>query len=194
MSDYIYGDWHCKPSNVAEAKEIIERAIASGAVNKDEWGGNSIKRYYGVYDGYVVYGELCGTKYTLAELRQKFPLPGEQVEEPKQWRGPEDGLPPVGTVCIGEHEDVNNGNPCTVEILKHNKNGIGCAVFWIDAPNGEGNLFWCSRFFPLRTEREKFVEAAVKIHSAHQWTAESFAESLYDAIKSGQLELPEVKS
>ena len=201
---YVHGNWYCKPSNEAEAKEIVERAIASGAM-VDERPGDAKNHLHfswnfcdawGVLNGRTYTGDIghyfenC-PEYTLTELRQKFLLPDEHVEEPKQWRGSKDGLPPVGTVCIGEHEDVNNGNPCTVEILKHNKNGIGCVVFWIDAPNGKGNLFWCSRFFPLRTERDKWVEAATKMWNEHpDSSAKSFSEVIYDAIQSGQLKTP----
>lgn len=31
MSEYKHGNWFCKPANEAEAKEIMDRAVASGA-------------------------------------------------------------------------------------------------------------------------------------------------------------------
>ena len=37
------------------------------------------------------------------------------------------------------------------------------------------------KFRPLKTERERFVEAAVKLNKAHQWTAAEFAAAMYDA-------------
>ena len=38
MSEYKHGDWYCVPANEEEAREIIERAVASGADNRDsDW-------------------------------------------------------------------------------------------------------------------------------------------------------------
>ena len=101
MSDYKHGNWYCKPANEAEAREVVERAVASGA-KKDEtfsdwawdaygaWGvrnGRTHTQTVGFYrDGGVI-------EYTIDQVRDKFPVPGERVERSGE------GVPPVGTVC-----------------------------------------------------------------------------------------------
>lgn len=71
---------------------------------------------------------------------------------PAPWTGA--GLPPVGEVCEARHEEINNGLPVRAEILKHHANGKSAAFYWIDAPEGESNLLWAGRFFPIRTQEQ----------------------------------------
>lgn len=95
-----------------------------------------------------------------------------------KWRGPEDGLPPVGTECeyttaIGEPFD-----PCVFigfvrgecYVLRHMDSPTSVDRFMSNDPD---------RFRPLRTEEEKAVEEMVAIRKAHHWTDEEFCRELY---------------
>lgn len=84
MSKYEHGNWYCKPANTTEAEEIVARAVASGAVDHNRnWAFTA--RFYGVCDG-VVKTYSVGTKYTIKQVREKFPLPDELDKS----------LPPIG--------------------------------------------------------------------------------------------------
>lgn len=87
---YEHGNWFCKPANEAEAREIIERAVASGAKNRYDLEGDQLNsRYYGVYGGIltlkhrVYWTDAIGTEYTMQQVRQKFLLPGERESASK---------------------------------------------------------------------------------------------------------------
>ena len=90
MSEYKHGNWFCKPANEAEAKEIMDRAVASGAKMLIRWSPDD--KAFGVYDGVVSWDEEVGTRYTISKLREKFPLPGEDVKT--GWSS--EGFPTVG--------------------------------------------------------------------------------------------------
>ena len=98
---YKHGDWFCKPASEAEAREIIERALANGAAANETlevWPWDMCEAW-GVYNGYTYtqslgfYRDRGFTEYTIEQVREKFPMPGEQ----QQWNG--EGLPPVGVEC-----------------------------------------------------------------------------------------------
>lgn len=87
MSNYKYGNWYCKPETEAEAREILERAVASGAK-----AGETLEHYH--WNGYGAWGVCQGcthtqtvifcrnhgiTEYTIEQVRELFPLPGEKV-------------------------------------------------------------------------------------------------------------------
>lgn len=88
MSNYKHGDWYCDPANEAEAREIIERALASGAELYESVG---INYYWNSFIGWGVEGGRTLTSddwrkakpYTIEQVREKFPLPNEvnQQEE-----------------------------------------------------------------------------------------------------------------
>src|SRR5690606_17913726 len=80
MSDYKHGNWYCRPANKAEAREIVERAVARGAKNACRWRGNSINRPYGVIRGRLEFDTWQGTEYTIEQVREMFPLPGERED------------------------------------------------------------------------------------------------------------------
>lgn len=90
-------------------------------------------------------------------------------------------LPPVGEKCLCWFDD---GRECWHEcivigsITAERDNGY-LAVSLIGSH--ERKLLWADKFRPLKTERERFVEAAVKLNKAHQWTAAEFAAAMYDA-------------
>lgn len=200
MSDYKHDDWYCKPANEAEAKEIVERAVASGAVVCEKPGDPNIQgtfhwkrlNAWGVINGRTCTGDsgnIFGSsiEYTIEELRQKFPLPGGQVEEPKKWRGPEDGLPPVGIEVEIWQGDRWIGATTVGEFGSHRK----CMVC---APNGGGFYgFYEDEIRPLRTERERWVEAASNGLGGDMSMlkhSEFILGQIYDAIQSGKLKAP----
>ena len=127
MSEYKHGNWYCKPTTKSEAKEIIERALESGA-RKDETVGPLLWSAYGawgVYNGRTFtqsvdfYNDQRATEYTIEQVRELFPLPGEHTEQ--GWNG--EGLPPVGTVCEAWHKGSAQG---IVEV----RYAGDCMVLW----------------------------------------------------------------
>ncbi len=201
MNSYKHGNWYCKPANEAETKEIIKRAVSSGAKRdetlKDYWW--STYGAWGVYDGRTFtqrvnyYRDQNAAEYTIEQVREKFPLPGEQATE---WNG--EGLPPVGQrveINMGNfHSDRRkDGEAGRVLSVSTNSNGRIMAMIEIDETDGECDAIAVDCLRPIRSERERWVESAVNMPSAHQWTAEAFAGVIYDAIKSGTLKAPEVK-
>lgn len=137
--------------------------------------------------GVQVAPEVIITNLAGLSLSYRYDKPREA---PAAWRGPEDGLPPVGLVCEATHEDLNGGKPVKAEILKHHENGIGAAFFWIGAPKGSRNLLWAQHFMPIRTpeqiaaeERHDAVVAMRRIskYSQHIGIPDDLFEGLYDA-------------
>lgn len=104
---YKHGNWYCKPASEEEAREIIERAVASGAERNETVGLTFVYEYkwcrfdaWGVSNGKTYTGDIFdrgpfghATEYTIEQVRDKFLLPGEQGEAEQKW------IPPVGTVC-----------------------------------------------------------------------------------------------
>lgn len=183
MNEYKHGDWYCEQANEAEAKEIIERAVASGAENAGGWIGTSVTCFYGVFNGYVSCNApedyINGNQYTIEQVREKFPLPSEYSQE---WNG--EGLPPVGAVC----ELINRG--ITVEIIAHAEaKARRFAVFKYYDSNGllTVDLREAPSFNPLRSERDRWVSEAQK-HCTE--FSNNQLGKLYDAIKSGDLKAP----
>lgn len=165
MSNYKYGDWFCRPETEAEAAEIVRLAIASGADNEGDYEGDSVVTY-GVKDGEVDMYHTKGTEYTLPQLRTMF---GQS-----QWNG--EGLPPVGTVCELSDEteflSLHTGRVITkplgekVAVAGHATrldNEVVCVVIQpvsdMDCGFAVGNHELMVN--PLRTKREKWIEAAM---------------------------------
>ena len=89
---------------------------------------------------------------------RKAQLDREKAEKVKEWIGPEDGLPPVGTVCEWKSPSQNW------------KRGYIIATFedrvWLTTGDGLKEQVWNSsviEFRPILTDRERWIEAA---HSA----------------------------
>lgn len=85
MNNYKHGNWYCKPVNEAEAREIIERALESGAKNPRGWKGtDGANQAYGVFHGFVSFdfefAWVDSTEYTIEQVRELFPLPGERED------------------------------------------------------------------------------------------------------------------
>ena len=95
------------------------------------------------------------------------------VEPEKSWHEKGD-LPPVGVEC---EWSTNGGHNWYKTKLIFSDNTVfltsAYQLYKIDDPD--------VLFRPLKTERERFVEAAVKLNKAHQWTAAEFAAAMYDA-------------
>lgn len=219
MSNYKHGDWFCKPANEEEAKEIVELALVSGAelyeaiIGQREYDYENDYEWddchgWGVLDGMTHTGNLSkhgsfvnATEYTITEVREKFPLLGEQQ---KEWNG--DGFPPGGVECeayiyadtIGQGKIkakwVDGYAGC--KAIAGN-GGYGCIFI---QQNGAIHFVESEiHFRPIRTERGRFVEAASAVfHGAciNDYSGRYFADAMgavYDAIKSGTLKVPEVE-
>lgn len=189
---YKHGDWYCKPANEEEAREIIERAVASGAERYEDVGAGAGREYrwnlrstWGVYNGHTCTSVpendtdvLNGAaEYTIQQVRELFPLPGECA----QWKGPQDGFPPVGMVCEAIYDKA--WHRC--EILKHKVNDSGMKVAACDFGF---MLAWSADFRPIRSERERWVSEAQK--HCTEFGSNQLG-NLYDALKSGDLKAPE---
>jgi hypothetical protein len=98
---------------------------------------------------------------------------------PTQWRGPQDGLPPVGTEC-----EVNENGGYEVEIIAHSKNKAGDVAIYKRFIDGVLSVDFrvAECFRPIQTERDKAIEAAVKIiEETGRMCEEDTAAALYDA-------------
>lgn len=107
------------------------------------------------------------------------------------WNG--EGLPPVGTVCRLDGKG-------DVEIIAHIDVGSPCCTVAVYQPHKDITAIdWAVRkaFKPLPTDRERWVEAAKGVideNSAVYLTEHDLgdiAKVIYDALKSGDLPLPE---
>lgn len=81
------------------------------------------------------------------------PILEPQAEQVRGWRGPEDGLPPVGTVC---ERELAGGRWVKCEILAAD----GGAV-WVRTEKGHATFVDPSVFRPIRTDRDRWIEAAM---------------------------------
>ena len=103
------------------------------------------------------------------------------IETPQapEWNG--EGLPPVGTVCLKGCKKV--------QVLAHAdvKSPTGTAVVW-QALDDFSEIDWavCNVFAPIRTDRERWIDAASEAALKHG----DALGNLYDALKSGDLPQP----
>ena len=125
------------------------------------------------------YGGRLLTYDQIMELAEPEPQTG--------WNG--EGLPPVGTECEAWDWDEKKW-VSGVFIMKGNSDH----AFATGSNKSWGKLFWAAKFRPLKTERERAIEAAIKPILRTQselkspkW-ASAIAEELYDA---GLLKEPE---
>lgn len=79
------------------------------------------------------------------------------MNEQKQWRGPEDGLPPVGTVCEVRYLGKYNNNWLRIKITAVTDTFVIGYIRedWESCIN-KSDPYVCFR--PLRTEEDKAVE------------------------------------
>lgn len=190
MSNYKHGNWYCKPANESEAREIVERAGASGARLYETLGNWDWNDYgaWGVCFGRThtqkadFYIEIDAIEYTITQVRQKFPLPGEQQTG---WNV--EGLPPVG--WHGEcSSDKSDWYECVVlrdGFIAHSDTQIGKEFWRVDSIDGLS-------FRPLSSEREQWVEQALNVLQKDPCAMPAqLMGMIYDAIKSGTLPVPE---
>lgn len=176
---YKHGDWYVKPANEAEAREIVERAVASGAYNKYLFAGGGMEYWcYGVRHGLVFYGSedewVDATQHTIAKVRELFPLPCDHKQAKQKY--------PIGSTV----EVRMNGawHPATV---------YGQASDYIIA---RADGYWYDEYTdeyvrPLRSDRDRWVaEAEV---AARTVGATNVIGAVYDALKSGTIKAPEVE-
>lgn len=120
---------------------------------------------------------------------------------PTQWRGPEDGLPPVGTVCEFAEglsgyviaEDHQGWPGEALEVLAHRDTGKPVAVVWnLRRKQASTVIAECLR--SLKSDKERAVEAALAQDCDPRdgmLSRHDFCARLYDA---GFLRLPEDQS
>lgn len=114
-----------------------------------------------------------------------------------QWRGPEDGLPPVGTVAMGKMPAWRKEERCKVIAHLHGScvvvHGIG------DNPDSWSTLSWCDQFRPLKSDKERAVEMALReagysIDGPYNDDVRTIVKALRKAYSAGLLRLPEDQS
>ena len=112
------------------------------------------------------------------------------IPRPTQWRGPEDGLPPVGTVCEARH----HGGWAECEIIAHVRAPENCIEAIYQAADDWDWLSSPTNFRPLKSDKERAVEAALAQDCDPRdgmLSCHDFCARLYDA---GFLRLPEEQS
>ena len=109
----------------------------------------------------------------------------------KDWRGPEDGLPPVGAVCeylFSKNNEWRKGH-CVAHFQEQ-------AVI-VDAVDSGAECCIEQRLRPIRTDRERWIEAVDSLVEEKAGTLYSrahpkdVAQFIYDAMQSGKLPKPE---
>lgn len=94
-------------------------SIPVDATHVDEMG-----RFYRAAEGQWFYANNFGHWRKYYSGRPEFL---KLIDKPKPWSGPEDGLPPVGSVC--EHKRVHEWQKIEVFAVKPNYNGSNTALF-----------------------------------------------------------------
>ena len=117
------------------------------------------------------------------------------IPRPTQWRGPEDGLPPVGTVCEARH----HGGWAECEIIAHVRAPENCIEAVYQAADDWDWLSSPSNFRPLKSDKERAVEAALSaagysIDGPCNDEVRSIVKALRRAYSAGLLRLPEEQS
>ena len=85
-------------------------------------------------------------------------------------------LPPVGCEC----EAMINGEWIAAEVLRHRINSVGMNVAAVMSCASFG-VYWAADFRPLRTEREKAIDAACKAIGVVGEDGLLMIERIYDA-------------
>lgn len=189
-------NWYCKPASEAEAIEIVRRALANGAVEKDVVSVMAIDGYkykwdvfsfWGVHDGKTItFGatQSAGERLNIQEVRKHFPLPHEvKVMSKKEWQGPQDGLPPVGDWVM---------SPGGAKMFYVGTSSIGGHVFELEG-GGLTVVDSVDGFSQIPNERDKWIDYVTGLVKQGAQTDESLAGEIYDALKSGALKAPEVE-
>lgn len=159
-----------------EAKCKTGRAVEDGRF-KDPQNNRAWDHYWGIQEG-------C---YKIIAYRPIIDHPAS--EEPKEWRGPQDGTPPIG---IEVEIRRNDDDWQRAIVVGHH----GCRVvvaLWGD----EIKYDWAvgAGVRPIRTDRDRWIEAANKLwNDGDERFTPDFQEDvfgrIYDALASGELEPP----
>lgn len=121
--------------------------------------------------GEQVKGDSLGSPQDHPAYRDRFGTGKvDTSDKGKEWRGPEDGLPPVGVVC--EVYIANRDAWVETEVKAHVD---GLALF----KNGTGGHYYgrtAEHYRPIRTDRERWIEAALKESedNAYEWMGKLF--------------------
>ena len=117
---------------------------------------------------------------------------------PTEWRGPDDGLPPVGAVCEYAGSAKVPGDPSEwrlgdqVEILAHRQALMAMVAVGWNRRTGTARGSVAAMFRPLKSDKERAVEAAMKVMPyPGSPSTRTDLECAYDA---GLLRLPEEQS
>ncbi|MAF06188.1 hypothetical protein [Herbaspirillum sp.] len=112
-------------------------------------------------------------------------LPQPASEEPKEWSGPHDGLPPVGEKILVRK---NDNDWLAVEVVAHDDGG----VVYRDPATTDHGYKWAvaGGIRQLPSPREQWVEAARKAIKG-SLNGKTGLEIIHDAIANGELPLPE---
>lgn len=158
------------------------------------FGDDNVPGWYRKEAGcWLFFPDSCGPKEWTADCSQtpERDRPGF-ICRAAEWRGPEDGLPPAGTVALGKMPAWRKEEPCKVIAHLHGScvvvHGIG------DNPDSWSTLSWCDQFRPIKSDKERAVEAALAQDCDPRdgmLSRHDFCARLYDA---GLLRLPEEQS
>lgn len=107
------------------------------------------------------------------------------IPRPAEWRGPEDGLPPAGTVC----EALLRGEWVKCTIVAHvQSDGVTEAIYQCAS-----DWDWSSTSFrPLKSDKDRAVDAAVAATILKD--GPRIRAALSDIYDAGLLRLPEEQS
>ena len=103
-----------------------------------------------------------------------------------QWRGPEDGLPPVGVECMAV-VDAYSHTRCVI-LAYHDD------MVWLSVDNDKRHpirMIDHCKFKPLPTKRDQWVEKAERYFDKGDGTYQSVVREIHDALLSGELPVPE---
>ena len=124
---------------------------------------------------YIRWPSICTSGITKKEWQQKRNKMSSKPEVDNSWheRGE---LPPVGGVC----EAMINGEWIDSEVLRHRINSAGMNVAAVMSCASFG-VYWAVDFRPIRTEREKAIDAACKAIGGVGEDGLLIIERIYDA-------------
>ena len=175
------------------AKELSEWAYHDQVAAQDAdgniylWSGNPewVRGVWLETESAEVCGSIFEGRDTLATdhataivTREMWDAERGKVAGPKQWRGPEDGLPPVGICVLNRHGENRR-------VVAHDGDTVVCAA-------GAGGYrgytpMEQTELRPIPTDREKWIEAADKA-IGHGLSLHGKLGALYDA---GLAKLPD---
>lgn len=111
----------------------------------------------------------------------------EPEPEAPEWDG-ETWPPPVGTRCLARNPNTEDGRFEKATVIHHSRKG---AVV-VEYDHGDIEILSApGEFRPIRTDREQWVDRALYLVTPIPGP-QMLAEAIYDALASGELDMPEV--